>query len=352
MPKKNLSWLERAQKEGTPLIDGGHVTFVWRGEDAPLLAGDFTDWQPVLMAQTAPNCWIYQVQIPDDAYLEYAYLSPADPPQRLADPFNQRQITNGMGNMNYHFSMPKAQHTKLVRRQKGIKRGTLKKHALPGLGGRNFVGTSRLVYTYQPPTKAPVPLLVVLDGKDFATRANLPAIVDNLIHNGRIRPIALAMPDNGRGARIAEYMCNDLTLSFLTRDLFKLAADHCNLLDIQTNPGAYGMLGASMGGLMSLYAGLRLPHIFGTVISLSGAFGFSIIQESIIYDLVRYLPVRQLDIWMNVGRYEWLTEVNRDMYKGLRERGYRPFYREYNGGHNYTSWRDEVVIALEEMYGR
>ncbi|MFN8374318.1 MAG: alpha/beta hydrolase-fold protein [Anaerolineae bacterium] len=38
-------------------------------------------------------------------------------------------------------------------------------------------------------------------------------------------------------------------------------------MDIQQHPGAFGVLGASMGGLMALYAGLRMPALFGQVIS-------------------------------------------------------------------------------------
>jgi len=38
--------LERARIEGTPLIDGDMVTFIWYGEKAPKLMADFSDWEP------------------------------------------------------------------------------------------------------------------------------------------------------------------------------------------------------------------------------------------------------------------------------------------------------------------
>jgi hypothetical protein len=38
------SLLERAQAEGTPLVDGEQVTFVWAGERPPILIGDFNGW--------------------------------------------------------------------------------------------------------------------------------------------------------------------------------------------------------------------------------------------------------------------------------------------------------------------
>src|SRR6478735_6381442 len=39
-----LDLLERARREGAPLIDGERATFVWEGERPPRLAGDFNRW--------------------------------------------------------------------------------------------------------------------------------------------------------------------------------------------------------------------------------------------------------------------------------------------------------------------
>ena len=40
----------------------------------------------------------------------------------------------------------------------------------------------------------------------------LHAIVDNLIAQRRIRPVALAMVENEGGARALEYLCSDATI--------------------------------------------------------------------------------------------------------------------------------------------
>ena len=106
-----------------------------------------------------------------------------------------------------------------------------------------------------------------------------------------------------------------------------------------------------MGGLMALYSGLRLPEVFGKVISQSGAFGFDLMgNESIIYDLVRLYERRPIKIWMDVGRYEELLPMNRKMHGELDARGYAPIYHEYSGGHNFTSWRNDVGLALEALF--
>ncbi|MEZ4672481.1 MAG: alpha/beta hydrolase-fold protein [Anaerolineae bacterium] len=340
--------LKRAQQEGTPLIDGDMVTFVWQGKKAPSLQADFSNWdeKPIALTKAAPGIWMHSVTLPSDAYIEYAYF---DGDERVVDPHNKNLITNGMGKMNHWFDMPTAQHTTLVRRKANVPRGLVTQHRLDG--AYLIAGGNRPVYLYHPPTDEPVPLLFVLDGDDYYKRAKLTTIVDNLIAQKRIPPIALAMPQHGGQARFLEYMCSDSTLGFLMLFVLPLAQQHLNLIDIAKNPGTYGIVGASMGGLMALYAGLRMPEVFGHVISQSGAFAFDVNErQTVIYDLVRNLPPRSLKLWMDVGVYEYLLPFNRRMRGELEERGYTVGYHEYNGGHNYTAWRDELAQGLEAIF--
>lgn len=347
-----MTFLQRAQREGTPLIDGETVTFVWEGDDPPQLIGDFTNWEwgdgPVTLTETESGVWTHSLSLPPDAYIEYIYVRGEE---RLPDPFNKRRITNGMGKMNAHFAMPNCKHTNLVKRMPGVQAGKVTQHRIRGT--ITIASAQRDVYLYQPPTDEPVPLLFVLDGKDYFERAKLPIIVDNLIAQGRIPPIALAGPQHGGRARFIEYLCSDATVAFLVREVLKVARENLNLIDIDQNRGSYGILGASMGGLMALYAGLRAPEVFGRVISQSGAFGFDLSgKDSVIYELIRNSAPPPLKLWMDVGAYEWLITANRKMRDTLTQKGYTFTYREYNGGHNYTFWRDEVVHGLEMVFSK
>jgi enterochelin esterase family protein len=123
-----------------------------------------------------------------------------------------------------------------------------------------------------------------------------------------------------------------------------------NLLDIKEHPSAYGILGASFGGLMSLYTGLRLPDIFGNVLSQSGVFEFEG-RDFAAVDLIRHGHAQNINIWMDAGRLEWLLEDNRRIQPLLKEKGYKVSYREFTGGHNFTAWRDDVWRGLEAMFG-
>ena len=341
--------LSNLHTQGNPIINGDAVTFVWQGDSAPALISDLSDWElnPQSLKQVESNLWLHQVQLPHDAYIEYAFID-QETGERLPDPHNSRSVPNGYGDTNHYFYMPAAVPAPLIRRRRGIPRGRLTRHNLPVQ--ELLAGRQRIVYLYQPPADEPCPLVVVFDGQDYIRRARLVQIVDNLIALKRIRPIALALLYHGGTARLQEYACSDTTLGFLDSALLPLARRELNLIDLRETPGGYAVLGASMGGLMALYTGLRLPEVFGQVLSQSGAFNLSGL-ELVIMDLVRHFPVQPLKVWMDVGRFEGLLSANQEMYALMVEKGYQVSYREYPGGHNYTSWRDDIWRGLEYLFG-
>jgi enterochelin esterase-like enzyme len=75
--------------------------------------------------------------------------------------------------------------------------------------------------------------------------------------------------------RSLEYTCNDLSLGFVLESVLPFARQNLDLIDINRHPGAFGVLGASMGGLMALYAGLRLPWNIRAGAQLIGRFQLS-----------------------------------------------------------------------------
>ena len=352
--EKKHPLLARAQNQGTPLIDGSTVIFVWEGETAPFLLGDFSDWQRSELSdplQTAPGVWIYTLTLPENAYIEYAYLTDIAADQRILDPFNPRKITNGMGRFNQYFHMPDWSPSPLVRRQTGIPGGRITSARLPTQG--MIYGRVRAVHLYQPPVPGPYPLVLVWDGQDFLRRACLPTILDNLIHQQQIQPLALAMVESRGSVRMLEYACNDFSLDFVMEAVLPFAQQNLDLVAIDHQPGVYGVLGASMGGLMALYSGLRLPGVFGKVLSLSGAFSFPA-YDTIVFDLARFADPNTLRIWMDIGLFDMqhLLECNRRLSAILQERGFDIWYSEYPAGHNYTAWRVVIGAGFTHLFGR
>ena len=344
----NQTLFEKAKKYGNPIIERNRVTFIWKGKTAPYLIDDIHMWEdhPQKMTRIEKDLWGYSMELPAAAYLEYSFYEPRTE-TRIKDPLNKNTVYNGIGHYNHFFYMPGHSATELAIRRKNIPRGKVTHHLvetwmLADNGERD-------VYLYHPPVSGPVPLLVVYDGPDYLERAKLNVIVDNLIHEKRIQPIAMAFLQNGDARRGVEYACSDATIMWLDNVILPLARKKLNLVDIKKQRGAYGVLGASFGGLMSMYTGLLMPEVFGKVISQSGVFE-SEGRDFVAVDLIRAKQAREIKIWMDIGHFDWLLEDNRRVQPILKQSGYDVTYREFSGGHNYTCWRDEVWRGLEHLF--
>ena len=350
--------IRRALETGNPVIHEDRATLIWEGDSAPQLISDLSGWDasrkskpfkrvsPSSKLGSAKTIWFCSLTVPRDAYVEYAFYDP-DSQEKLLDPLNENTVGNGMGSRNNFFYMPESKPSPFSIRRADVRAGTLTRHRVSA----DFLQDDgeRDVYLYKPPTSGPVPLLIVYDGYDYLNRGKLATIVDNMIADKRIYPIAVAFLQNGRSRRNVEYFCSDATITWLDREILPLARKHLRLLNIQENPGAYGVLGASAGGLMSMYTGLRMPEIFGNVLCQSGVFAIEG-RDLAVVDFVRYSHARDINIWMDVGTLDELLEDNRRMIALLDKRQYNVIYREFVAGHNYTAWRDDIWDGLETMF--
>lgn len=351
------STVQQARRSGNPVIHGNRATFIWQGRAAPCLVSDVNGWDSTLrpFKRLPPGArsasykpvWSCSLTVPRDAYVEYAFYNPVTR-QRFLDPLNSHTVSNGVGGRNNFFYMPESMPSPFVVRRADVEGGILSSHRVETKWLRE--DHEREVYLYRPPVKGPVPLLVVYDGQDYLQRAKLTTIVDNLIADKRTQPVAMALLPHAGRWRSVEYACSDATLLWLDQVIVPLAEKRLNLLDIHKHPGAYGVLGASLGGTMALYTGLRMPEIFGKVILQSGAFMVESLDFAAV-DLVRHRHGQNISLWMDVGRMDELLEDNRRMHALLKEQGYQVNYREFSGGHNYTAWRDDLWRGLEAMFG-
>jgi enterochelin esterase family protein len=350
--------IQRALKSGNPVVDTDQATFIWVGESAPYLTSDLNNWDdkpkrfkrvsPRLIPDSTESIWYCTLTIPRDAYVEYAFYDPVTQ-KKFLDPLNKKSVDNGIKERNNFFYMPETMPSPFPMRRADVTPGTLSKPSVETGWLRDDY--ERTVYLYRPPVKEPTPLLVVYDGQDYMQRAKLNTIVDNLIADGRIQPIAMAFLPHGGRWRNIEYACSDGTILWLDQIILPLAREKLNLLDIDDHPGAYGVLGASLSGTMSMYTGLRMPDVFGKVLSQAGAYTIES-RDFAVVDLARQGQAHNVNIWMDIGRLDFLLEDNRRMHELLQEKNYKVSCREFSGGHNYTSWRNDIWRGLEVMFPR
>ncbi|WP_161524836.1 alpha/beta hydrolase [Alteribacter lacisalsi] len=125
----------------------------------------------------------------------------------------------------------------------------------------------------------------------------------------------------------------------------------------RTDPGDSAMAGSSAGGLISLCAACRYPHVFKRAASLSGAFWLAqedtekLAEESDLSILERlYLDIGTEEVTGAFTAGNYLTS-NRAVNGLLAEKGTDHRYLEIEGGtHNESDWRARFADVLKYLY--
>jgi predicted alpha/beta superfamily hydrolase len=121
-------------------------------------------------------------------------------------------------------------------------------------------------------------ILIMQDGQNLQDLWGLPGHLDGLINGGQMESVFVVGPYNTPD-RIAEYTYSvdpqngggkgDLYLDFVWDTLMPAVAKTAQL---NLKSGEIGIMGSSLGGLISCYAGITRPHIYTTVGCMSSSF--------------------------------------------------------------------------------
>jgi predicted alpha/beta superfamily hydrolase len=210
------------------------------------------------------------------------------------------------------------------------------------------------------------PVVYMQDGQNlsdpsiaFAGTWELEAVLADLVARG-IEPIVVGV--HNHPDRLAEYSPfpdrkhgggrADAYLSFLAHTL-KPRIDR--RFPTHTGPSHTGIVGSSMGGLLSLYAWLRRPDVFGLAGVVSPALWFG---RDRLFEFVESAPLPRGRLYVDVGTDEGsrtLADVRalRALVE-TKNRGRARFaYLEDRGGrHEETAWRRRIGGALRFLLSR
>jgi predicted alpha/beta superfamily hydrolase len=135
------------------------------------------------------------------------------------------------------------------------------------------------------------------------------------------------------------------------------------------NKHSTGILGSSMGGLISLYSFFRFPAVFGFAGVMSPSLWFA---NRAIFDYVEHAPFQQGKIYLDAGTREmgghWpdqtiLRSRSRRYYGRVRrmkrilvQKGYRPtrnllHVEDVGGGHSEEAWAYRLPNAIRFFLG-
>lgn len=226
---------------------------------------------------------------------------------------------------------------------------------------RSSIGPfERTLWTLLPTSPATATAIVFLDAEFYIEQSRAPGVVRHLRGKGWIPDAAAVfVSNNGQPARQREYTCCPEYARFVAEDLVGwIRQQYPQVTDIV-------IAGLSLSGLAAAYIASRYAGVFRSVISQSGSFWWE--RGRFAEELTAATRPGQ-EYWLSVGSLE--TDVNVDhgpatlfqewsqiagcmsAAAALRAKGYSVSYREYDGGHDFDCWREDLALALPWVFRR
>lgn len=343
-----------------PLREPGALTFVWCGgaEGVELLRWIHAGIDRHTFTRH-PNSDLWSLRLPaqDNGRFEYKLsvrhaegeewiLDPLNP-DRAGDPFGENSVAMTWGYERPAWSLPQ-----------GNPAGCLEALEVQS----EVFGEWRREQVYLPHghvSGRPYPLVVVHDGGDFRSYADLTVSLDNLIAAGDVPPLIAVLVQAGdrmseypRGRRHARYLVHDL--------LPAVTSAHA----ISEAPADRVLLGASLGAVASLATAFRYPGVFGGLILKSGSFILdpkALAQRSnpVFHRVARLVQAfrRAPDLppmraFVSTGELEGLADENRALADFLASKGVDVTFQSSWDGHHWHNWRDLLRDALICVFAR
>lgn len=341
-----------------PLVDGGQVTFVWRGHADAVYLRHFVfglEAENSFRRIAGTDLWHCSLDLPRNSRIEYKidvvhhgnhhWVRDAFNPRMATDPFGANSVcaTEGYVVPDWVDEDPEA------------RAGTMEDHWLE----TTPFGDRRRISVYLPARfrqSRRYPLLIVHDGGDYLRFAALKAVLDNLIQRGEVQPLVVALTHPV--SRLVEYADNQQHAAFIAETVLPFMETRYPLWG---DASARVVMGASFGGVASLSVAWRYPGVFGGALLQSGSFAFTDIgqhKRGPVFDPVvkfvnafRENPGRPIErAYLSCGQYESLIYENRSMAPFLQRIGVETRYTEARDGHNWENWRDRLQEALSWLF--
>lgn len=232
-------------------------------------------------------------------------------------------------------------------------KGTIELHRFHS----KFLNNERRIWIYTPydysADSMPYGAVVTTDGFEYINLLSAPTVLDNLISEGKIPPIAGIFIETSKD-RGYELKCNKTFSDFVASEVMPWALEHYN---ITKEPSKNVIAGCSLGGLTASFLGLTHSDIFGNVLSQSGSYWWSPEGDgnfnwmSRQYETAEKLPLK---FYVNVGVLETpdkMIETNEKFRDTLSSKGYTLHYETFNSAHDGLYWGETLAKGLIALIG-
>jgi enterochelin esterase-like enzyme len=276
----------------------------------------------------------------------------------LADPASESFY--GMGRMASGIEIPYRNGAYYA--QKDVPHGDIriKKYLSKALG------SWREMYVYTPPgydqSTAKYPVLYLLHGggedqRGWATQGKTDLILDNLIAEGKAKPMVIVMLDGNMGGTGGISGFNENVLKQFENELKNAAIPFVESnFRVETDSKNRALAGLSMGGLQTLYAGIKNTELFSSLgVFSSGWFGNNTTLSGPHYEFVKSNTAKingnLKNFWISMGGQEDIAFNNcKIMMTKYDELGVKYTYSEYPGGHTWPVWRHDLFKFSQLLF--
>lgn len=212
-------------------------------------------------------------------------------------------------------------------------------------------GEPRWVWVYTPPGytrehSRRYPVLYLLHGSNdtaggWTLAGNANFILDNLIAEKKAVPMIVVMPYGHAvpfgSPRELQAKNTALFEEYMLKEVIPFAESKYRIAPGRKNRAIAGL---SMGGGQSLTVGLGHLDLFSAV----GAFSSAVPQEfetrfAALLDDAKGTNAKLNLLWIGCGRSDFLIQRNDRLAEVLKARGVNHVYRQTEGAHTYTVWR-------------
>ncbi|MDJ1494843.1 alpha/beta hydrolase-fold protein [Cytophagaceae bacterium DM2B3-1] len=226
--------------------------------------------------------------------------------------------------------------------------------------------TWREMYIYTPPgydkSSDNFPVLYLLHGggedqRGWATQGKTDLILDNLIAEGKAKPMLIVMLDGNvnNGGGLAGF--NENVLKAFENELKQSAIPFVESnYRVHTDAKNRALAGLSMGGLQTLYAGIKNTNMFNYLgVFSSGWFANNPTLSDPQYDFMKNnastINTNLKQFWISMGGKEDIAYENCKIMRGkFDQMGIRYTYSEYAGGHTWPVWRHDLFGFSQVLF--
>ena len=225
------------------------------------------------------------------------------------------------------------------------------------------------MYIYTPPGYAQstekYPVLYLLHGggedqRGWATQGRTGLILDNLIAEGKAKPMVIVMMDGNPGNPMGPGSMATAGDGFLKAFESELKQGAIPFVEssfrVHTDAANRALAGLSMGGIQTLYAGVKNTDMFSSLgVFSSGWFANNATLSGPHYEFAKTnattINSNLKNFWISMGGEEDIAYKNcKIMLAKYDELGIKYKYSEYPGGHTWPVWRHDLFEFSQLLF--